>query len=294
MENAIFSRYGGQQTTVGPMRINRMLPNRRHQAIGPFVFLDYLYPTQHAPKKPEGPNGQFAHPHRGIATFTYLFSGSLEHYDSAGHHGIVEGGGAQWMKAGTGVMHDENPSPRFQAEGGLLHALQFWVNLPAKNKAEAPDYRALQAAEVPEIELPDGAGVLRVVIGSYEGRTSPVPTYSQQFIYHLRLRAGATATLALAPGLECAAFFPTGRVAVQGTTYGLSELAMLESEAAALPFVNESDTELDIIVFGGEYYAEPIIAQGPFVMNSRLEIAEAYADFHKGKYGKITYEPLVA
>jgi len=294
MKEATTIHYGGIQSTVGDLLVNRLLPNRYTDAVGPFVFLDHLYPTRQKPQKPHAPTGKFAHPHRGIATFTYLFSGSLEHYDSSGHHGIVEAGGAQWMKAGNGVIHDENPSPKFQAEGGVLHALQFWVNLPAKNKAETPDYLAVQAEDVPEIELADGAGVLRVIIGTYEGRTSPIKTFSRQFIYHLRLQPQASFTLPVEANTEYAAFVPGEKVLLNGSLHGQSELLVFGTDETALTITNESTEIADVIFFGGEPYTEPIVAQGPFVMNSHLEIAEAYRDFFKGKYGQIQYEPVAS
>ena len=292
MKKATTIHYRGIQSIVGDLLVNRLLPNRYTDAVGPFVFLDHLYPAQHKPQKPHAPTGKFAHPHRGIATFTYLFSGSLEHYDSSGHHGIVEAGGAQWMKAGNGVIHDENPSPKFQAEGGMLHALQFWVNLPAKNKAEAPDYLAVQAEEIPEIKLADNAGVLRVIIGTYEGRTSPVKTFSRQFVYHLRLNPQASFTLPTEAGTELAAFVPGEKILLNGSLHGQSELLVFGTDETALIIANEGTEPADVIFFGGEPYTEPIVAQGPFVMNSHLEIAEAYRDFFKGKYGQIQYEPV--
>jgi hypothetical protein len=292
MEKTLITSYGGVNANVGDLVVNRLLPNRYSQAVGPFVFLDHLYPSEHAPKTPQAPTGAFAHPHRGIATFTYLLSGSLEHYDSHGHHGIVDAGGAQWMKAGNGVIHDENPSPRFQREGGVLHGLQFWINLPAQHKAEAPDYLALQAADIPEVLLPGGAGALRVVIGTYGEAVSPVKTFSTQLLYHLRLAPGATFTLEATAGLEYAAFVPGDGVVVGDQTYGGSELLQVGSDAIPVTFTNRGGVTTDVIIFGGEPYREPIVAEGPFVMNSRQEIAAAYRDFFNGHYGKIQYRPL--
>ncbi len=291
MENTITS-YGGVNANVGDTLVNRLLPNRYSQAVGPFVFLDHVYPSAHQPKTPQAPTGSFAHPHRGIATFTYLFSGSLEHYDSHGHHGIVDAGGAQWMKAGNGVIHDENPSPRFQREGGVLHALQFWINLPARNKAEAPDYLALQAGDIPEVSLPGGAGVLRVIIGSYGEAASPVQTFSPQVLYHVRLDPGAAFTLHPTAGWEYAAFVPGEAVVVGEGTFAKSELLLFGSDAVPVTFTNPGGATTDLIVFGGAPYHEPIVAQGPFVMNSQQEIATAYRDFFNGRYGKIQYKPL--
>ena len=289
MKKTIAPSYGGMVSQVGHLRVNRLLPNPYSSSVGPFVFLDHLFPTYQEPKTPKAPTGEFAHPHRGIATFSYLFSGELEHYDSRGHHGIVKAGGAQWMKAGNGIIHDENPGLDFQQKGGLLHALQFWINLPAKNKAEQPEYLALQAEGIPELSLPDGAGILRVVIGEYEGITSPVKTFGPQFIYHVRLSPGGTFEFIPNRDFEFAILVPTEPVAIDSTTEKNSRLVGFDTDSQPVELANPGEKPADVILFGGIPYTEPIVAEGPFVMNSRLEIADAYRDFFEGKYGVIGY-----
>ncbi|MDJ1494140.1 pirin family protein [Cytophagaceae bacterium DM2B3-1] len=289
MKKNISVTYNGTQATVGKLQVNRMLPNYYANTVGPFVFLDYVYPYQQKPETPEAPDGKFAHPHRGIATFSYLFSGELEHYDSQGNYGIVSAGGAQWMNAGNGIIHDEHLSQAFQKNGGVLHSLQFWVNLPAKNKIEAPAYLAVQPQDIPEIELADGTGKLRVLIGDYEGYSSPVVTFTRQFIFHIRINPGQTFQFEAESGLEYAAFIPTTSIQIDGNEYGNSELLVFSEEGTSLDFTNTHNEVVDLILFGGEPYQEPIAAEGPFVMNSRLEVAEAYRDFFAGKYGKIEY-----
>ena len=277
---------------VGDLLVNRLLPGSEVRAVGPFVFLDHLYPTEQKAKIPTLPSGKFAHPHRGIATFSYIFSGSLEHFDSHGGHGIVEAGGAQWMKAGNGVVHDEHSSPEFQRTGGILHSLQFWINLPAKNKAEAPDYLALHPSDIPEIELPDHAGTLRVVIGNIGEKRSPVKTYSEQFLYHIILQPKSKFTFAVPVQQEAAAFVPLNEVTINGSDFGKSEVVFFRNEEGEIELINKNTSAVDLILFGGEQYAELIIAEGPFVMNSRNEIAQAYKDFFDGKYGEIDYNRL--
>ncbi len=291
MEKRIAAVFGGTDAQVGKLKVNRLLPNRYIHAVGPFVFLDHIYPYIQHPKGASQKDGKFAHPHRGIATFSYLFSGELEHFDSQGNYGIVKAGGAQWMKAGNGIIHDEALSPEFQQKGGVLHSLQFWVNLPAKNKAEEPGYFALQAEDVPEVGL-KGAGVLRVLIGEFEGKASPVETYTEQFVYHIRLNASAEYVLKTKPGLEYAVLLPQGRVQVNGSGFNDSELIAFDAEGDEIRFQNTSGDEADIIVFGGEPYLEPIVAEGPFVMNNRGEIADAYRDFFNGNYGSINYRQV--
>jgi redox-sensitive bicupin YhaK (pirin superfamily) len=291
-QRSVKGSYSGMNSKVGDLLVNRLLPGSEVRAVGPFVFLDHLYPTEQKAKIPTLPSGKFAHPHRGIATFSYIFSGSLEHFDSHGGHGIVEAGGAQWMKAGNGVVHDEHSSPEFQRTGGILHSLQFWINLPAKNKAEAPDYLALHPSDIPEIELPDHAGTLRVVIGNIGEKQSPVKTYSEQFLYHIILQPKSKFTFAVPAQQEAAAFVPLNEVTINGSDFGKSEVVFFRNEEGEIELINKNTSAVDLILFGGEQYAELIIAEGPFVMNSRNEIAQAYKDFFDGKYGEIDYNRL--
>lgn len=287
MEKQISINYGGQTAKVADLLVNRLLPNRYITAVGPFVFLDHIFPVKKKKQEPEPYTASHAHPHRGIATFSYVFSGELEHFDSYGNHGIVQAGGAQWMKAGNGIVHDERLSPAFQLQGGEFHSLQFWINLPAKNKAEAPEYLAIKSSEIPETDLPEEAGTLRVVIGNCGEMVSPVKTFSRQFIYHIRLNPKSGYTLQSKPGLEYAAFVPKEEIIINNKPFGKSEFISFEEVGDEISLHNPGIEVADIIIFGGELYTEPIYAEGPFVMNSRLEIAHAYRDFFKGNYGTI-------
>lgn len=152
----------GYITQLGPLKIQRMLPNRYASQVGPFVFLDYVAP---AIKETINKNGMGAHPHRGIATLTYILQGEVEHFDSAGNGGKIYSGGAQWMKAGNGIIHDENFNYDSQTDSKYIQGFQFWINLPAKNKAEKPEHIAIQANEVPQKALKDESGWLKVIVG---------------------------------------------------------------------------------------------------------------------------------
>src|SRR5258706_10972348 len=151
----------GHRADIGHHTIYRMLPNRYAEAVGPFVFLDYIAPTKYAANEPIKKGGTGAHPHRGIATLTYILNGEGEHFDSRGHYAKVNSGGAQWMKAGNGIIHDENLNVDSQTNGLVSHGFQFWINLPSKNKAEPPEYLAIQANEVPQQKLGDEEGWIK-------------------------------------------------------------------------------------------------------------------------------------
>ena len=291
MKKPITIKYGGHNAKVGSTLVNRLLPGDSMVSIGPFVFLDHIYPTVLKPQTPVKPSGSSAHPHRGIATFSYVLSGALEHFDSRGNHGIVEAGGAQWMNAGNGILHDERYTEAFQQTGGLFHGMQFWINLPAKNKAGQPEYKAVVANDIPETVLPGDAGILRVLIGICGVEQSPVKTYSKQFIYHIILNPKSGFNLPTKAGFEYAAFTPADEVRVNDTFTGRSELLIFGQDDNDIELYNPGITPAGVIVFGGEPYTEPMVAEGPFVMNTRTEIANAYSDFFEGKYGAISYHP---
>jgi redox-sensitive bicupin YhaK (pirin superfamily) len=280
----------GRRADIGEYIIHRMLPNSHVDAVGPFVFLDHVPPIKHSPDEPlKVVNGKGAHPHRGIATLTYILNGEAEHLDSRGHHAKVNSGGAQWMKAGDGIIHDEVVNVDPQTGDLLTHAFQFWINLPSKNKAESPEYLPIQASEVPQQMLSDNSGWIKVIVGEYENLVSKIPNYSKQFLYHIHLEAGKQFSITTEKGSEYAAFLPLQNVVINDTEFRKDEFIEFDRNEGTIEINNNSEAGIDIILFGGEKYTEPIVAQGPFVMNTQTEIAGAYSDFHAGKYGKINY-----
>jgi redox-sensitive bicupin YhaK (pirin superfamily) len=284
----------GRRADIGDMVIHRLLPNPYAEAVGPFVFLDHFGPIKRSPDTPKMKEGTGAHPHRGIATLTYVLNGEGEHFDSRGHHAKVYSGGIQWMKAGNGIMHDEIANPDSQTGNPYIHGFQFWVNLPSQVKKEDPEYLAIDAGEVPQIELPENKGWLKVIAGQYEELVSKIPAYSKQYIYHIHLNEVKQFSLPTEKGLEYAVFLPQQEVTINGTKYGAGEFVEFDREDGTIDLINISNTPADIILFGGEKYTEPMVAQGPFIMNSLQEIADAYQDFHAGKYGEIEYGALKA
>jgi len=281
----------GQRADIGEYKIYRMLPNRYADAVGPFVFLDHVPPAKHSPDEPRKVvNGSGAHPHRGIATLTYILNGEADHHDSKGHQARVRSGGAQWMKAGNGIIHDEAVNVDPERNDLVTHAFQFWINLPAKQKAEQPEYLPVQASEVPQQMLSDKGGWIRVIAGEYENLVSKIPGYSKQFLYHVHLEPGKQFSISSEQDLEYAAFLPVHNAIINGSEYQAGEFIEFDKNEGSIEINNLSPGEaIDIILFGGERYEEPIVAQGPFVMNSQNEIVQAYRDFHSGKYGEINY-----
>lgn len=274
----------GQRADIGDLTIYRILANRYADAVGPFVFLDHISPKVHSSSMNSGTG---AHPHRGIATLSYIIEGEDEHFDSAGNCAKVYSGGVQWMKAGNGIIHDETLNIDSRTDSNRTHAFQFWINLPSKNKAEKPEYLAIQSDEVPQKQLPNDSGWMKVIVGSYEDLKSIIPNYSEQFLYHIKVEAGKKFTISIDEKIEVAAFLPTKSTILNDTEFQAGDFVEFDRNKGEIIIENNSYGATDIILFGGEPYTEPIVAEGPFVMNSKAEIADAYRDFYAGKYGKI-------
>jgi len=277
----------GQRADIGDLTIYRLLANRYTDAVGPFVFLDHIVPKVHSSAINSGTGG---HPHRGIATLSYIIEGEDEHFDSAGNYAKVYSGGIQWMKAGNGIIHDETLNVDSRTGTNRTHAFQFWINLPAKNKAEKPEYLAIQSDEVSQKLLPNDSGWIKVIVGNYEDLNSKIPNYSAQFLYHIHVEAGKSFTISIDEKVEVAAFLPSKNTILNDVEFQAGEFIEFDRIAGEITIENKLQEAVAIILFGGEPYTEPIVAEGPFVMNSRSEIADAYRDFYAGKYGEINQQ----
>lgn len=277
----------GQRADIGDLVIYRILANRYADAVGPFVFLDHIVPTVQTKVNKEGTG---AHPHRGIATLSYILQGEDEHFDSMGNYAMVHSGGVQWMNAGNGIIHDETLNYDSKTDSKLTHAFQFWINLPSKIKAEKPEYLAIDGNKVPFKYLSDGKGWIKVIVGSFEELHSSIPNYSAQFLYHIHLEPKAVFTFSFADKLEVAAYLPILPATINEEKFNARDFVEFDRAAGVIELTNDNDEPVDYLLFGGETYMEPIFAEGPFVMNSKLDIANAYKDYYNGKYGKIDYE----
>lgn len=281
----------GHRADIGYLTIYRKLPNRYADAVGPFVFLDHLASVEHLNSYDRQENGTGAHSHRGIATLTYILSGEGEHFDSRGNHGKVYSGGVQWMKAGNGIVHDETFNPDSETGSPYMHAFQFWINLPSEVKNQEPEYLSVKGSEVPLKYFDQEAGWLKVIIGKYENLVSTIPNYQKQYLYHIRLNEGGKFHLLSEKGLEYAMLVTKHDVSINDTKFHAGDFIEFDRENGIIEIHNDSTTPADVLLFGGEKYLEPIVAQGPFVMNTMSEIAQAYEDLYSGKYGTIDYAP---
>lgn len=286
----VISTSSATSEKVGPFDIVRALPNRSTGSVGPVVFLDHMPEKYYPPGELPETDGSFAHPHRGIATFTYLVKGELDHLDSHSGHGIVKAGGVQWMNSGNGIIHDEGFPKGLRDQGGTFYSFQFWVNLPADIKAKAPEYMPVQSDQLPLIQLADNTGTLKVLLGEFDSQLSPIPTYTQQFIWHVSLEAGKSIELNTHKEHDVGGYLPESKAVISGKTISQREFFLFENKKNKLKIENPQNHAIDILLFGGEPYAEPVAAHGPFIMNNMEEIRTAYSDFHAGKYGNINYD----
>ena len=277
----------GQRADIGDLEIYRILANRYADAVGPFVFLDHIVPKIQTKINKKGTG---AHPHRGIATLTYILNGEDEHYDSHGNYAMVHSGGVQWMSAGNGIIHDETLNYDSKKDSKLTHAFQFWINLPSKFKGEKSSYLAIEGKDVPFKTLPDGKSWIKVIAGSFEELSSTIPNYSDQFLYHIHLEPGASFQTEFAAETEVAVYLPVMPAFLNDERFHSGDFIEFDRIAGTLELRHENQEACDFLLFGGAHYQEPIFAEGPFIMNSALEIANAYKDFYNGDYDKIDYD----
>jgi redox-sensitive bicupin YhaK (pirin superfamily) len=252
--------------------------------VSPFLLLDYAGPADFAPA--EQPRGVGVHPHRGFETVTIVYQGEVEHRDSTGSGGLIGPGDVQWMTAASGILHEEFHSRAFTKEGGSLEMVQLWVNLPAKAKNADPGYQTLLDADIPVVDLPDGAGKLRVIAGEFEGSKGPAKTFTPIDIYDVKLNRNGVAKLNPAEGHTVAVVVLKGTVQINGSEVAReAQFALLDRGGGEVTI--EANTEASVLILSGEPIDEPVAMHGPFVMNTAEEIRQAMADFQSGRFGAI-------
>lgn len=225
------------------------------------------------------------HPHRGFETVTIVYQGEVAHQDTAGNGGLIGPGDVQWMTAGAGLMHEEYHSDRFAQSGGTLEMVQLWVNLPARDKLVDPAYQAITADDIPVVELPEGAGSLRVIAGDYDGHTGPARTHTPMQVWDIRLQAGRQTKLTLPEGWGGALVTLHGPVLINDSSISRdAELAVLSREGSGITL--EANADATVLLLSGEPIDEPVVGHGPFVMNTTEEIRQALSDFHGGRFGQ--------
>ncbi len=255
----------------------------------PFLLLDHMGAVDHAPGEAKGTPW---HPHRGFETVTYLVDGQLEHQDSTGGGGVITDGATQWMTAGDGILHIEQPTELLVTKGGRLHGVQLWVNLPRSHKRTAPRYQGIEAGEVTLLSSDDGGTLVRLIAGELGGHRGPGSTHTPITYAHATLAAGARLAVPWPAGFNAFAYLLNGDGTVGGG--GGDRHPIHEAQLAVFGPGAEGDaleltatTDLDVLLLGGRPLREPIAHYGPFVMNTRAEILEAIEDFQAGRLGQV-------
>ena len=276
----------GSQHMVGdgfPVR-NLFPSNDLDRAVDPFLMLDYAGPQYFEPT--DHPRGVGEHPHRGFETVTIVYEGVVAHRDSAGHAGVIRRGDVQWMTAASGVVHEEMHERNWAAQGGTLQAIQLWVNLPRSLKMSPPAYQTIMSRDIPVVDLDDDAGRLRVIAGMWQGLKGPARTCTPIELYDLQLNAGKAASLFLPNGHSAAVFVLQGQASINGSVWA-GEAELVVCGQAGVHVMIQAACDSQILVMGGEPINEPIARYGPFVMNSKAELAQAMNDYQNGKMGHL-------
>jgi redox-sensitive bicupin YhaK (pirin superfamily) len=252
--------------------------------MSPFLMLDYAgphdFPTTSSKK------GVGSHPHRGFETVTIVYKGEVSHKDSTGQGGTIGPGDVQWMTAGAGILHEEFHSEQFARDGGVLEMIQLWVNLPAKDKMAKPTYQAILDKEIPSINLSDSIGTARVIAGQYEGQTGPARTFTSMNVIDLSVKKGSTLDIPSPEGWNTSLVVLKGAIESEGSEATAARMLMFSRQGQGIRINAQEDSV--VLLLSGEPIDEPIVGYGPFVMNTKEEIAQAVADFNNGSFGSIS------
>ncbi|HEY6934147.1 MAG TPA: pirin family protein [Marmoricola sp.] len=258
--------------------------------LDPFVHLDQMGEVEYAPGEPKGTPW---HPHRGFETVTYIIDGVFDHRDSHGGGGSITNGDTQWMTAGSGLLHIETPPEWLVQAGGLFHGIQLWVNLPSSAKWNPPQYQDIRSGQVGLATSADAGALVRVIAGHVGETAGPGSTYTPMTMVHATLSRGARLDLPWEPTYNALVYVLSGRGAVgtEARPLETGNLAVLGAgDFVSLRASDHPDSrtpELDVLVLGGEPIREPVAWAGPFVMNTRAEVVQAFEDFQKGRMGQI-------
>jgi hypothetical protein len=253
--------------------------------LSPFLLLDYAGPVEFAPTTERRGVGE--HPHRGFETVTIVYSGEVEHRDSSGGGGKIGPGDVQWMTAGSGVVHEEFHGRGFARHGGPFEMVQLWVNLPAKDKLAPPGYQSILDSQIPSVSLADGRGSVRVIAGAFTGAHGPAKTFTPIHVWDLRLAGDQRTELAVPDGYTTALVVLRGSVRVNGAeAIGAAEVGLFD-RSGELIWIDEA-RDATALLLCGQPIDEPIVGQGPFVMNTAQEIRQAMVDYQSGKMGHLS------
>ena len=272
--------HAAHRDDIGDLVTRRPLPGPAIEQLDPFLFLNHHGPQLYPPGNAGLPFGP--HPHRGFETVTFILQGELAHRDSAGHESVIREGGVQWMTAGRGIVHAEVSPEPFKRSGGALEILQLWVNLPSRLKMSAPRYAGLQRDAIPELPTADGRGHVQLIAGSWQGATGPIATLTGVMMSVVTLGDGARASFDGLSGRNVFLYVVRGGVRIGADEAPAFTLVELEGgERVDI----EANGETALLFGHAAPIGEPVVAHGPFVMNTREEIVQAIRDYQAGRFG---------
>ena len=267
-------------------RVHNFIPSRHGldmHRMSPFIMMDYGAKF-HVPPS-DSPKGVGVHPHRGFETVTIAYKGRVAHHDSAGGGGIIGEGDVQWMTAASGVLHKEYHEESFSKSGGEFQMIQLWVNLPAKDKMSAPKYQAIENAAMPKVAVEKG--FVEVIAGNFQGVQGKASTFTPVNMFNAHLEAGGKSEFEFPSEFNTCLVVVEGEIRINGSeeSVPLDHFVLFENEGET--FHIEATENSKILILSGEPIREPIAAHGPFVMNTRQEILQAFQDFEEGKFGQL-------
>ncbi|WP_234108989.1 pirin family protein [Chryseobacterium sp. R2A-55] len=265
-------------------RVHNFIPSGYHldmKRMDPFIMLDYNSKFHFSGT--DTPRGVGVHPHRGFETVTIAYQGRVEHGDSSGGGGIIGQGDVQWMTAASGVLHKEFHETEWAKEGGIFQMVQLWVNLPAKDKMSPPKYQAIKNSEMKNVDLGEN-GFIEVIAGEFNGEKGPATTFSPVNLMNAKLKSGGKAIFSFPEGFTTAALVIEGKIIVnEKEKVPTDHLVLFGNEGE--DFTIETSEDSIVLVISGKPLNEPIYPHGPFVMNTREEIIQAFNDYNTGKFG---------
>jgi len=266
-------------------RVHNFIPSYPRldmKRMDPFIMLDYNS-TFHFPPS-EKPRGVGSHPHRGFETVTIAYKGKVEHHDSHGGGGVIGEGDVQWMTAAAGLLHKEYHEKEWSKEGGDFQMVQLWVNLPAKDKMSTPKYQALSNDNIAKVILPDNSGVVEVIAGEYQNIKGSAMTFTPIHMLNAKLNKDKNAVFNFPANYNTVLLVIEGNIIVNGKeVVAVNNLALFENKGEE--FTIQANEDAVVLILSGEPINEPIAAHGPFVMNTREELVQAFTDFNTGKFG---------
>lgn len=275
-----------RQTEGGGFVVRRPVPTHGLALVDPFLLIDELGPVDYRPGEAMGAPD---HPHRGFETVTYMLEGEGQHEDSAGNRGVIGPGAVQWMTAGSGVVHSEMPSEHFRELGGRMHGFQIWVNLPRDKKLVPPRYQEIAAQQIPEARSEDGRARAKVIAGEVFGVRAVIDTHTPITYHDWTLEPGADITVPVSSDeTVCVYVFQgTAHVGVDARVIDDGQLAVLGSGDAVRLAAPAAGSGARLLLLAGRPLREPVARYGPFVMNTRDELEQAFADYDAGRMGRI-------